>query len=69
MFSESDAVLAVASHGQQFTGTLYQQQDVREFDFPQGLKASVYDARSGTTEEAAEKVGKRDSRPAEAREE
>src|SRR5271165_6457668 len=30
----------------------------REFDFPQGLKPNVYDAPSGTAEEAAEKKRK-----------
>ena len=30
----------------------------RKFDVPQGLEPFVYDAWSGTAEEAAEKVGK-----------
>jgi hypothetical protein len=33
----------------------------REFDSPQELKPSDFDARNGRAEEAAEKVGKTDS--------
>jgi len=42
---------------------------VMEFEFPQGLKPNVQRARSGTAEQAAEKVEKADSSRAEAREE
>jgi hypothetical protein len=36
---------------------------VRDFDFPQGLKPFVDEARSGTAEQAAEKLEEEDPSP------